>query len=247
MIRNIRLGVLIVALMIVVSNGLAQNNNATRQPDLWGMPKNQLPQVMAFMDALDNIESNRMFVADRSEATIEEKIRSITSIKLDRIKMMSAPPRCKKIKEIALNLLERLLELMELSKKQEKDPKNQDVSFANSEVYDEARNLSEEYKAERNEIMLEIYNDNKEDYEENLFLGSWYSTRAKKIITILREGKWKMVTQTGGWSLKDGSFVWTYSELGPRVKDRNPILHAGRRKFVLKEEDDSVTVFYKIN
>ena len=247
MIKKIRLAVFIAAIMLVGSNSLAQNNNAAKQSNLLGVPKSQLPQVIAFMDALDNLERNRMFVPDRSERTMEEKIRFSTSLKLNRIKMMSAPPRCKNIKEIAVKLLEKKLELMELSKKQEKDPTHQDVPFANSDVYNDARNLAEEYKAERNEILLEIYDGNKTDYDENSFLGSWYSTRAQKIISIIRGGKWKMVTQTGGWSLEDGSFVWTYSDLGPRVKDKNRILHVGKRKFVLKEPDGSVTVFFKIN
>ncbi len=245
MIKKIRPAAFIAALMVVSSNGLAQNNNTAEQSDILDMPKSQLPQVIAFMDALDNIERNRIFAADRNNRTIEEKIISSTIVKLNRIKMMSAPPRCKNIKEIAVKLLEKRLQLMDLSKKQDKDPQHQDVPFANSDVYNDAGNLSDEYKAERNEILLEIYNDNKADYKEGLFLGSWYSTREQKIITIIRGGKWKMVTRTGGWSLLgDGSFVWTYSELGPRVKDKNRILHVEKRKFVLKEPDGSVTVFF---
>ncbi len=246
MIKKIRLVVVIAVLVFMGSNSLAQNNNEQEQLDLLSTPESQLPQVIAFMDALDNIERNRMFVADRSEGSMEEKIRYATTVKLNRIKMMSAPPRCENIKKIAIKLLEKRIELMDLSEKQKKGIRNEDVPFANSDVYNDARNLSDEYNAQRNEILLEIYHDSKDDYDENSFLGSWYSIRAQKIVTI-GKGKWKMVTKSGDWALKDGNFIWTYSEFGPRVKDKNQILYVGKRKFVLKDADGWVTVFYKIN
>ncbi len=81
------------------------------------------------------------------------------------------------------------------------------------------------------------------------FVGTWYSSRADTTIVINADGTWDLpnIGSSGWWLLKTDQILWMYdSPNEEEAEDINDILYLDDNKFTLKELDDSITEFERI-
>lgn len=87
------------------------------------------------------------------------------------------------------------------------------------------------------------------------FVGAWKSSRLNsRPLHMLANGDWEIRSedavkplQYGVWQLKGRTMLWTFRSNGETVHDKNRIESFGAGKFVLREQDGSLTSFARLN
>lgn len=87
-------------------------------------------------------------------------------------------------------------------------------------------------------------------YDKKLFVGTWYSSQAKREIIIKQDSTWVMRGSSGYWGIQNGNFVWVYDRASDNFfggLDKNKILSVEPNRFILKEVFGSETLFTRLN
>lgn len=87
------------------------------------------------------------------------------------------------------------------------------------------------------------------------FVGTWKSSRlASRPLHMLANGDWEIRSedaakplQYGVWQLQGRTILWTFRSNGETVHDKNRIESFDSGKFVLREQDGSLTSFARLN
>lgn len=87
------------------------------------------------------------------------------------------------------------------------------------------------------------------------FVGTWQSSRlASRPLHLLANGDWEIRSegaakplQYGGWQLQGRTMLWTFRSNGETVHDKNRIESLDSGRFVLREQDGSLTSFARLN
>jgi len=91
-------------------------------------------------------------------------------------------------------------------------------------------------------------------WKADQFHGKWKSSRLATPLYLHDSGEWEIredggrALQYGVWRLQDGGILWSVrTSDGRLVHDANPIVSVGERRFVLREQDGSLTKFERLN
>lgn len=87
------------------------------------------------------------------------------------------------------------------------------------------------------------------------FVGTWQSSRlASRPLHLLANGDWEIRSegaakplQYGVWQLQGRTMLWTFRSNGETVHDKNRIESFDSGRFVLREQDGSLTSFARLN
>lgn len=87
------------------------------------------------------------------------------------------------------------------------------------------------------------------------FVGTWKSSRlASRPLHLLANGDWEIRSevaaqplQYGVWQLQGRTLLWTFRLDGKTVHDQNRIESFDSGRFVLREQDGSLTSFARLN
>jgi hypothetical protein len=85
------------------------------------------------------------------------------------------------------------------------------------------------------------------------FIGKWKSSRLATPIHLYKNGEWEIrteedsVLQFGVWQLDGRRIVWSFKMEGAIKHDENAVVSVGQRRFELREQDGSVTVFERMD
>ena len=83
-------------------------------------------------------------------------------------------------------------------------------------------------------------------YEQQQFVGDWYSSRAKTIIRMNRDGTWKTDRDKGKWRLENEHLLWIYFIDGlDNPMEHNRIVSVNENTFLLEELDGNKTTFLR--
>ena len=88
---------------------------------------------------------------------------------------------------------------------------------------------------------------------EEAFVGKWHSTRSTVPIYLYGNGDWEIKTdegkvlQYGVWQYKNNAIVWSHKAGGQIEHDVNKVLSVTPVQFQVKERDQSVTIFTKLD
>ena len=87
------------------------------------------------------------------------------------------------------------------------------------------------------------------------FVGTWQSSRlASRPLHLMANGDWEIRSegaakplQYGVWQLQGRTLLWTFRSNGETVHDKNRIESFDSGRFVLREQDGSLTSFARLN
>jgi hypothetical protein len=85
------------------------------------------------------------------------------------------------------------------------------------------------------------------------FVGKWKSSRLATPLHLHENGEWEIKTeedsvlQYGVWQLQDRRMIWSIKMDGRLNHDENTVLSIGQRRFELREQNGSVTVFERLD
>ena len=87
------------------------------------------------------------------------------------------------------------------------------------------------------------------------FVGTWQSSRlASRPLHLLANGDWEIRSegaakplQYGVWQLQGRTMLWTFRSNDETVHDKNRIESFDSGRFVLREQDGSLTSFARLN
>ena len=87
------------------------------------------------------------------------------------------------------------------------------------------------------------------------FVGTWQSSRlASRPLQLLANGDWEIRSegaakplQYGVWQLQGRTILWTFRSNSETVHDKNRIESFDSGRFVLREQDGSLTSFARLN
>jgi hypothetical protein len=93
------------------------------------------------------------------------------------------------------------------------------------------------------------------EFQSQQFVGVWKSSRlASRPLHLLANGEWEIRSdsavkplQYGVWAVQGSVFVWTVRSDGQIMHDRNRIESYEPRRFVLRENDGSLTHFDRLD
>ncbi len=84
------------------------------------------------------------------------------------------------------------------------------------------------------------------------FVGKWQSSRLETPLHIRASGEWEVkkddgrVLQLGLWSYKDDRFTWFVKLDGKTIQDINAVVSVKSYQFQLREADQSITTFTRL-
>lgn len=85
------------------------------------------------------------------------------------------------------------------------------------------------------------------------FIGKWKSSRILTPIVLNDNGTWEIlesdgrVLEYGVWQYDNNAILWTY-KIDLQIRhERNPVISANRREFILREIDGRLTTFNKLD
>lgn len=92
------------------------------------------------------------------------------------------------------------------------------------------------------------------EFKPQQFVGAWQSSRlASRPLHLLANGDWEIHSevgmkplQYGVWQVQGGVMLWTVRLNGQATHDRNKIVSAEHKRFVLREQDGSLTRFDRL-
>lgn len=86
-----------------------------------------------------------------------------------------------------------------------------------------------------------------------IFTGKWQSSKLATPIHLYANGEWEIKTdigvilQYGVWEFKNKKIIWSF-KAGSYIKhDANTVLSVSPQEFTLLEENNSTTIFRKLN
>lgn len=85
------------------------------------------------------------------------------------------------------------------------------------------------------------------------FIGKWKSSKLTTPIYLYENGEWEIkkddgaVLQYGAWEYKDGKVIWSFKVGAEVAHDVNPVVFATPTQFKLREVDQTVTSFDKLD
>jgi hypothetical protein len=94
---------------------------------------------------------------------------------------------------------------------------------------------------------------NHEAFSKNDFIGKWQSSKIETPLYLYANSDWEIkqddgtIVQYGIWEYKDKNIIWSY-KIGNQIgHDINPVLTVAPGKFQLRESDQTVTSFNKLD
>lgn len=94
---------------------------------------------------------------------------------------------------------------------------------------------------------------NSERFTEKNFVGKWKSSKVTTPIYLYENGEWELmkkdgtVQQYGVWQYTKNRIMWSYKAGNQMEHDMNAILSATPDEFQLRESDNSITTFNRID
>lgn len=85
------------------------------------------------------------------------------------------------------------------------------------------------------------------------FVGKWHTSKLETPLYLYENGEWEIKTADGGilqygvWEYKNKTIIWSYKVNGQIGHDANPVVMTAPRKFQVREGDQSITTFDKID
>jgi hypothetical protein len=89
--------------------------------------------------------------------------------------------------------------------------------------------------------------------DRKVFIGKWQSSRLATPLYLYENSEWEIkqddgaVLQYGIWEYKNKKIIWSH-KIGNRLEhDINPVIMAEPKKFQVRESDQSITSFEKLD
>lgn len=89
--------------------------------------------------------------------------------------------------------------------------------------------------------------------DRKIFIGKWQSSRLATPLYLYENNEWEIkqddgaVLQYGLWEYKNKKIIWSY-KMGSRLEhDINPVIMAEPGKFQVRESDQTITSFEKLD
>jgi hypothetical protein len=102
-------------------------------------------------------------------------------------------------------------------------------------------------------VLLACACSGRNNVTEDNFVGKWRSSKLETPLHLYKNGEWEIkkddgaVLQYGIWQYRNQQIIWTF-KMGPNVgHEANAVLLATPDKFQVREMDQSVTTFSKLD
>ncbi len=89
--------------------------------------------------------------------------------------------------------------------------------------------------------------------DRKIFIGKWQSSRLATPLYLYENNEWEIkqddgaVLQYGIWDYKNKKIIWSH-KIGNRLEhDINPVIMAAPGKFQVRENDQTITTFEKLD
>jgi hypothetical protein len=89
--------------------------------------------------------------------------------------------------------------------------------------------------------------------DRKIFIGKWQSSRLATPLYLYENSEWEIkqddgaVLQYGIWEYKNKKIIWSHKTGGRLEHDINPVIMADPKKFQVRESDQSITSFEKLD